>query len=88
MYEIQLSFDLEKILVKIKRKDKKLFRTIKKKMLQIVTSNPQHYKNLRYGMKEFKRVHVNSSFVLIFKINEQQRTIHFETLKHHDKIYK
>lgn len=37
-------------------------------------------------MKEFKRVHIDSHFVLTFKV--EKNLIKFEDLQHHDKIYK
>ncbi len=39
------------------------------------SDNTDHYKNLSYGMKEFKRVHIDSHFVLIFKVEEGKKLI-------------
>ena len=46
-----------------------------------------HYKNLRYDMREFKRVHVGH-FVLVFKFDKINNLILFSDFDHHDKIYK
>ena len=78
---------LKKILKKLKKKDKKRFDMIREKTIEIV-ENPRHYKNLKYSMKEFSRAHIDSSFVLIFKINEKEKTVSFEDIQHHDKVYK
>ena len=39
-------------------------------------------------MKEFKRVHIDKSFILIFKFDKTNNKIKFYDLDHHDKIYK
>ena len=45
---------LEKILSQLKKRDKVAFDQIVKKIEEIVNSNADHYKNLRYDLKEFK----------------------------------
>jgi len=79
------------ILKKLKKKDKKQFDIVLKKIdeiLVITPANPEHYKPLKKGMSGFRRVHVQKSFVLIFKIDTENETIHFEDYDHHDNIYK
>jgi mRNA-degrading endonuclease RelE of RelBE toxin-antitoxin system len=39
-------------------------------------------------MKEFKRVHIDNSFVLIFKVDFNKKFILFVDFDHHDRIYK
>jgi len=46
-----------------------------------------HYKNLRYGLREFKRVHVGKHFVLTFKVDVASNFILFVDFDHHDRIY-
>ena len=58
------------------------------KKIEEIIQNPQHYKNLQHDLKEFKRVHIDSSFVLVFKVNENTKIILFEDLDYHDIIYK
>lgn len=86
MYEYKIKPQLDKILDKLTKKDKVLFHQVMDKIQEIVNSyNIDHYKNLKYGMKDYKRVHVGS-FVLIFKL--ENNTLIFEDLDHHDNIYK
>ena len=47
-----------------------------------------HYKNLRYGLSDYKRVHIGKSFVLLFFVNFENNIINFIKFDHHDKIYK
>ncbi|MFH0752770.1 MAG: addiction module toxin RelE [archaeon] len=77
---------LKKILKKIYKKDKIRYEATLKKIDEIINAeNPHHYKNLSNSMREFKRVHIDSHFVLIFKIEND--AIKFENLQHHDYIY-
>ncbi|MFH1636848.1 MAG: type II toxin-antitoxin system RelE/ParE family toxin [Candidatus Woesearchaeota archaeon] len=88
MYGFERSEKLKKILKKIFKKDKVRYEAALRKINEILNSeDPDHYKNLRYNMKEFKRVHIDSHFVLIFKINKTEKTIKFYDLQHHDTIY-
>ena len=87
VYTYERSEELNKILKKLCRRDKVRFEaTIKK--LEEVCQNPLHYKNLQHDLKEFRRVHVDTSFVLVFKVDENLKCIRFEDLDHHDNIYK
>ena len=87
MFSIEFSKELTRKLEKIKKKDRELFEAVLRKVKEI-ESNPSGYKPLRYDMKGYFRVHVMKSFVLIFKIGAQSKTIIFEDLDHHDRIYK
>lgn len=83
MYE--RSDKLKKILKKLYKKDKARYEATLKKIVEVI-ENPYHYKNLSHDMKQFKRVHIDSHFVLIFKIEDD--VIKFEDLQHHDHIYR
>jgi len=52
----------------------------------INTKDLNHYKNLKYDLKKYKRVHVNTSFVIIF-YDEKDKIIYFVDYAHHDKVY-
>ena len=84
MRRVQLSENLKDILAKLSVKDKVLYERILKKIDEVANSS-DHYKNLRYDMKGFKRVHVGH-FVLTFHYSED--CIYFEDFDHHDYIYK
>ena len=73
---------------KLSKKDKSIYEQPIKKMDEIVNNlDIEHYKNLRYDMKDSKRVHVGS-FVLIFQYDKKNDMINFDYFDHHDKIYK
>ena len=88
MYKYLISDKLRKELKKIFKKDKILYEYILNKINEIINSeNIEHYKNLRYVMKDSKRVHIGH-FVLIFQYDKKSNTIIFDNIKHHDLVYK
>ncbi len=52
----------------------------------IDSPNLEHYKNLRYDMKDSKRVQIGH-FVLIFQFDRNTNLINFDDFDHHDNIY-
>ena len=89
MYNWERSEKLKKILEKLFKKDKVRYETTLSKIREVLNSEePNHYKNLSYDLKQFKRVHIDSHFVLIFKVDEKKKIIWFEDLQHHDIIYR
>ncbi len=89
MHEFELSIKLKKILKKLVKKDRLRYEATLKKIDEICSNNNiAHYKNLSYDLKEFKRVHILSHFVLVFKFDKKTKKVKFEDLQHHDYIYK
>ena len=85
------SDELEEILSKLFKKDRKRYEVTLKKVEEISLRDEitiDYYKNLRHDLKEYKRVHIDKSFVLIFKVFKKEKFILFDKLKHHDDIYK
>ncbi|MBU0957620.1 MAG: addiction module toxin RelE [Nanoarchaeota archaeon] len=88
MREYEVKPELIKILKKLSKKDKKLYEQIFKKIDEVINCfDIQHYKNLRYDMKESKRVHIGH-FVLVFSYDKKKDFVSFEYFGHHDNIYK
>lgn len=82
------SKNFDRILAKLEKKDKQLYENLLNKMNEVLNSpDVEHYKNLRYNMKEFKRVQVGH-FVLVFRYDKQNDMIYFADFDHHDNIYK
>ena len=87
-HQYKTSKNFDRILDKLQKKDKQLYENLLNKMNEILTSaDIEHYKNLRYDLKEYKRVHVGS-FVLVFKYEKSSDLIFFTDFDHHDVIYK
>ena len=79
---------LQRILQKLSKKDGKKYEIILKKINEIINSESvEHYKNLKHPLNDFKRVHIDKSFVLIFRYYKKDNLISFEDFDHHEKIY-
>jgi len=87
MHKFEVSEHLQEILKKISKKNKILYGQIFGKINELINCyDVEHYKNLRYNMKDSKRVHIGH-FVLVFRFDKQKDTIYFDDFDHHDKIY-
>lgn len=87
MYDYEILPSLQKILKKLFKKDKQIRERIIKKIEEIINSSDvNHYKNLRYNMKDCKRVQIGH-FVLVFSFDEFKNLISFEDFDYYDNIY-
>ncbi len=85
MRKVKFSKEFEKKLTKLKGQE---FQNVINKIDEISNcSDLNHYKNLKYDLKKFKRVHVNKSYVIIF-YDELSIIVYFHNYAHHDEIYK
>lgn len=81
------SKEFDRILTKLQKKDKQTYENLLNKMEEILNiSDIEHYKNLRYNMKDSKRVHIGH-FVLIFSYDKSKDLVFFEDFDHHDNVY-
>lgn len=85
-YELDIPDHLYRIFEKLQKRDKIRLEAINKKIMQIL-ENPHHFKPLRGDLKGRRRVHIDSSFVLIYAIDEQNKVIRLLDYDHHDNIY-
>jgi len=82
------SRNLDRILAKLEKKDKKLYENLLNKIEEVLfSSDIEHYKNLKYKLKKFKRVQIGSH-VLTFKHYKEDDFVYFTDFDHHDNIYK
>lgn len=66
-------------------KGKQLQNLLKKRNEVMSCKDLNHYKNLRYDLKKYKRVLVNDSYVILFFGDDGM--VCFVDYEHHDKIY-
>ena len=72
-YKTSKNFD--RIIIKLQKRDKKLYENLINKMNEVLDIlDVEHYKNLKYDMKDCKRVHVGH-FVLVFKYDKSKNFI-------------
>ena len=89
-FKYGFSEELKKTLKKLYLKDKKRYEATIKKVEEVASRNSQSidfYKNLKHSLKDFKRVHIDKSFVLLFRVYRKEKFILFQRLRHHDQIY-
>ena len=90
MFRYDFSDELKLKISKLVKKDKKKVEIINKKIKEIVNNDTEtikRYKNLKHDLSDFKRVHIDKSFVLAFKVDLANNFILFVDFDHHDKIY-
>ncbi len=90
MYNIKINPELLEELENIREKDSKSYQNIVKKVqniANILELNPNHCKNLRKPLQDYKRVHINKSFVLVFKVDIKNKEMILMAYDHHSKIY-
>ena len=84
------SKELEKKIIKLRKRDPKRLEILYKKVNEIINSGEEEidrYKNLKQDLSDRKRVHIDKSFVLTFSFDRKNRHILFLDFDHHDKIY-
>ena len=86
MYDIKTTSHIDRIFLKLSKKNPKQMIIIDKKVEEII-QNPNRYKNLRAPLNEWKRVHIDKHFVLAFSVDNENKIVTLEDYDHHDKIY-
>lgn len=86
-YGLELSPLVDTTFGKMEKKEKWLLRIIDKKIKQI-RQNPYHFKPLKGSMRGERRVHIETSFVLTYEIDEDKKLVRILDFDHHDKVYK
>lgn len=86
MREYVISRSLAKTFEKLSKKDPVTLERIFLKIEEIVSGDIVHYKNLRYSMKECRRVHIGS-YVLVFSYDPAEDLVMFLAFEHHDEVY-
>ena len=70
----------------MKRKNPKQLEIIVKK-LEHILEDPYRFKPLRSDMKNYREVHIDKHFVLVYSINEDKKVLILEDYGHHEKIF-
>ncbi len=87
----ELSGRLKDTLRVLSKRNPVLALEVNRKIKQILASDEtsiDHYKNLKHGLSDYKRVHVGKSFVLFFKAYRKEKFVFFDRLVHHDDAYR
>jgi YafQ family addiction module toxin component len=90
MLDFDISNELKDLIRKLSKKDIVRVTALNKKIREIVSNDIafiDRYKNCRYDLKDYKGVHIDRSFVLLFKVYKERKFIYFWRLEHHDDAY-
>jgi YafQ family addiction module toxin component len=87
VYKLAIKESLDKKFKKLQKKDKELLRLVDKKV-QDILEDPYRFKPLRKPLQNKRRIHVRSSFVLVYEINEKEKIVTLCDFDHHNNIYK
>lgn len=85
-YSLEISKRADRIFKKLEKKDKVQLEAINNKVKQIL-AHPHHFKPLSGDMHGSRRVHIASSFVLVYEIDEQRKVVRILDYGHHDVVY-
>ena len=86
MYSLEIEEEVFKVFKKLSKKDKTQLEAVNKKIDQIL-ADPFQFKPLKHPLEGLRRVHIGS-FVLIYEVIENQKTVKVLKYKHHDEAYK
>jgi len=85
LYSLEIEEEVYREFEKLAKKDRKHLEAINKKIEQIL-NDPFQFKPLKHPLDGLRRVHVGS-FVLIYDVLENQKTVRVLKYKHHDQAY-
>ncbi len=85
LYNLEIEEDVYRTFKKMAKKDRIQLEAVNKKINQILT-DPTQFKPLRRPLEGLRRVHIGS-FVLIYEIQENTKTVRVLKYKHHDEAY-
>jgi YafQ family addiction module toxin component len=85
LYSLEIEEEVYRAFKKLIKKDRKHLEAINKKIEQIL-NDPFQFKPLKHPLDGLRRVHVGS-FVLIYEVFENQKTVRVLKYKHHDQAY-
>jgi len=87
MFKLLILPVVDRLFKKLQKRDKNQLLAINAKINQLL-ENPYLGKPLHFPLQNMRRVHILKSFVLIYDIQEKEKTITIRGYDHHDSIYK
>jgi len=88
MYDLCIKPYADKTFKKMEKKEKHILLEINNKINEILNEPDHEYKFLHKPLQNFNRVHINKSFVLIFKILPNEKCVEIWAYEHHYEVYK
>ena len=85
MYTLEVRRHVDRIFKKLAKKNPTQMEIIARKIREIL-DDPHRFKPMHFPLAGMRRVHFGS-FVLLFSIDEQRKTVTLEDYEHHDRVY-
>ena len=86
MYALEVRQHVDRTFRKLSKKDSGQMNAISKKIDEIL-QDPHAFKPMHFPLSGMRRVHFGS-YVLLFSIDEQRKTVVLEDYEHHDLVYR
>lgn len=84
-YELVFAPTFERAYRRVKKKKATIAQAVAAHLPKLIR-NPELGKPLRHSLRNYRRIHVQGSFVLVYEVNGN--TVRLIDLDHHDRIYK
>ena len=86
MYSLEAREHVDRIFKKLAKRDPNQMDVIARKIEEIL-EDPHRLKPMHFPLGAMRRAHFGS-FVLLFSIDEQRKTVVLEDYEHHDRVYR
>jgi len=86
MYSLEVREHVDRSFRKIAKRDPHQMEVLGKKIREIL-EDPHRFKPMHFPLSGMRRLHFGS-FVLLYSIDEQRRTVVLEDNEHHDVVYR
>jgi len=86
MYTLEAREHVDRIFKKLAKKDPNQMETVARKIRKIL-EDPHRFKPMHFPLGGMRRVHLGS-FVLLFSVDEQRKTVILQDYEHHDRVYR
>ena len=86
MYALEAREHVDRIFKKLAKRNPNQMDVIARKIQEIL-EDPHRFKPMHFPLGGMRRTHFGS-FVLLFSIDEQRKTVVLEDYEHHDRVYR
>jgi YafQ family addiction module toxin component len=86
MYAIETREHVDKIFKKLAKKNPNQMEAVARKLQEII-EDPHRFKPMHFPLAGMRRAHLGT-FVILFSIDEQRKTIILEDYEHYDRVYR
>ena len=86
MYALEAREHVDRIFRKLAKRNRNQMEIIAKKIEEIL-EDPHRFKTMHFPLGGMRTAHFGS-FVLLFSIDEQRKTVILEDYEHHDRVYR